>query len=98
MTFLANQFSRFTAAGLQFGLSGQGNVSMVAASGNVFDARGVTCPLVFGCAPGGVLTWIRVQDNYVYGLPPPERLWVNLFGTNRWRAGGLATGGAAPPR
>jgi hypothetical protein len=82
VTFLSNQFSRFTTAGLQFGLNGQGNVSMVAASGNVFDARGAACPIVFGCAPAGVLTWVRVLDNIVYGLPRPDQLFVNRYRTN----------------
>jgi hypothetical protein len=82
VSFLGNHFSRFTIAALQFGLDGQGNISNVAASGNVFDCRGVTCPVVFGCAPKGVLSWIRVQGNYVYGTPRQDQLFVNTFGTN----------------
>jgi hypothetical protein len=82
VSFLNNHYSHFTVAGLQFGLDGQGNVSFVAASGNVFDCRGVTCPVIFGCAPKGVLSWIRVTNNTIMGLPRPDQLFVNRFGTN----------------
>jgi hypothetical protein len=82
VSFIGNHFSRFTVAALQFGLNGDGNVSFVAASGNVFDCRGVTCPVVFGCAPTGVLSWIRVTGNYIMGLPRADQLFVNLFKTN----------------
>jgi hypothetical protein len=82
VTFQGNHFSRFTVAALQFGLNGDGNVSFVAASGNVFDCRGVSCPIVFGCAPKGVLSWIRITDNFIMGLPRWDQLFVNLFKTN----------------
>jgi hypothetical protein len=82
VTFQGNHYSGFTVAALQFGLNGDGNVSFVAATGNTFDCRDTTCPVVFGCAPKGVLSWIRVTDNIVMGLPRPDRLFVNLFGTN----------------
>jgi hypothetical protein len=82
VAILNNHFSRFTTAGIQFGLDGQGNVSFVVASGNVFDCRHAHGPVVLGSVPKGVLSWIRVQDNYVYGLPKPEQLFVNRYGTN----------------
>jgi hypothetical protein len=82
VTFQSNHFSRFTVAALQFGLNGDGNVSFVTASGNVFDCRGVTCPVVFGCAPKGVLSWICITDNHIMGLPRQDQLFVNLFKTN----------------
>ncbi|RZL29147.1 MAG: hypothetical protein EOP64_02100 [Sphingomonas sp.] len=82
VTFQGNHFSKFTVAALQFGLNGDGNVSFVAATGNTFDCRNTTCPVVFGCAPNGVLSWIRIADNIVMGLPRPDRLFVNLFKTN----------------
>ena len=28
------------------------------------------------------MSWIRIHDNYVYGLPKPEQLFVNRYGTN----------------
>jgi hypothetical protein len=82
VTFQGNHYSGFTVAALQFGLNGDGNVSFVAATGNTFDCRDTTCPVVFGCAPRGVLSWIRVVDNIVMGLPRPDRLFVNLFKTS----------------
>jgi len=82
VSFLSNHFSGFTVAALQFGLNGEGNVSFVVASGNVFDCRGSTCPVVFGCAPKGVLSWIQVTNNFIMGIPPRSQLFVNLFGTN----------------
>lgn len=82
VAFLNNHFSGFTTAALQFGLDGAGNVSFVVASGNVFDCRHTTCPVVLGSVPKGVLSWIRITDNYVYGLPKPEQLFVNRYGTN----------------
>lgn len=82
VTFQGNHFSKFTVAALQFGLNGDGNVSFVAAIGNTFDCRHTTCPVVFGCAPNGVLSWIRIADNIVMGLPRPDQLFVNLFKTN----------------
>lgn len=78
----ANHVSRFTTAAIQFGLDGAGNVSFVVASGNMFDCRGVTCPVVLGSVAGGTLSWIRVTGNYVYGLPQPGQLFVNRYGTN----------------
>lgn len=78
----ANHVSRFTAAAIQFGLDGAGNVSFVTASGNIFDCRGVTCPVVLGSVTGGVLSWIRVTGNYIYGLPQPDQLFVNRYATN----------------
>lgn len=82
VTFQGNHYSGFSVAALQFGLNGDGNVSFVAANGNTFDCRHTTCPVVLGCAPKGVLSWIRVTGNIVMGLPRPDRLFVNLFGTN----------------
>ena len=82
VTFQGNHFSKFTVAALQFGLNGDGNVSFVAATGNTFDCRNTTCPVIFGCAPNGVLSWIRIADNIVMGLPRPDQLFVNLFKTN----------------
>jgi hypothetical protein len=82
VSFLGNHYSRFTVAGIQFGLDGQGNVSFVTASGNVFDCRGTTAPVIFGSVPGGVLSWIRVTGNHIHGLPAPERLFVNRYRTN----------------
>jgi hypothetical protein len=82
VTFQGNHFSKFTVAALQFGLNGDGNVSFVAATGNTFDCRHTTCPVVFGCAPNGVLSWIRIADNIIMGLPRPDQLFVNLFKTN----------------
>ena len=82
VAILNNHFSRFTTAGIQFGLDGAGNVSFVVASGNVFDCRHTSCPVVLGSVPKGVLSWIRIHDNYVYGLPKPEQLFVNRYGTN----------------
>lgn len=82
VAILNNHFSRFTTAGIQFGLDGQGNVSFVVASGNVFDCRHAHGPVVLGSVPKGVLSWIRVTGNYVYGLPKPEQLFVNRYGTN----------------
>lgn len=77
-----NNIGRFTRAAIQFGLDGQGNVSFVTATGNVFDCRGVTCPVVLGDSPKGTLSWIRVVDNVVLGLPKPEQLFVNRFATS----------------
>jgi hypothetical protein len=82
VTFQGNHYSQFTVAALQFGLNGDGNVSFVVATGNVFDCRHTACPVVFGCAPKGVLSWIRVTDNIVMGLPRQEHLFVNLFKTS----------------
>lgn len=82
VTFQGNHYSGFSVAALQFGLQGQGNVSFVAAIGNTFDCRHTTCPVIFGCAPKGVLSWIRVTDNIVMGSPRLDRLFLNLFATN----------------
>jgi hypothetical protein len=82
VSFLNNHIGKFSIAGLQFGLDGQGNVSNVVASGNVFDCRNISAPIVYGCAPDGVLSWIRVTDNFVYGLPDQGKLFVNKFKTN----------------
>lgn len=82
VSFQGNNIGRFTRAALQFGLEGQGNVSFVTATGNVFDCRNVTCPVVLGDSPKGTLSWIRVADNIVLGLPRPEQLFVNRFATN----------------
>jgi hypothetical protein len=90
VSFLGNHFSRFTVAGIQFGLDGQGNVSFVTASGNVFDCRNTSAPVIFGSVPDGVLSWIRVTDNHIHGLPAPEQLFVNRYRTNNVvRVGGF---------
>ena len=82
VSFLGNHYSRFSVAGIQFGLDGQGNVSFVTASGNVFDCRGTNAPVIFGSVPTGVLSWIRVTGNHIHGLPSPARLFVNRYRTN----------------
>jgi hypothetical protein len=82
VSFAGNNISRFTRAAIQFGLDGQGNVSFVTATANVFDCRGVTCPVVLGDSPKGTLSWIRVVDNIVLGLPKPEQMFVNRFATS----------------
>jgi hypothetical protein len=82
VSFQGNHFSHFSRAALQFGLEGQGNVSFITATGNVFDCRHVTCPVVLGDSPKGVLSWVRIVDNIVLGLPKPEQLFVNRFATN----------------
>lgn len=82
VSFLGNHYARFSVAGIQFGLDGQGNVSFVTASGNVFDCRGTNAPVIFGSVPAGVLSWIRVTGNHIHGLPAPERLFVNRYRTN----------------
>ena len=82
ISFQGNYFSRFTEAALQFGLNGQGNVSFVVATDNIFDARGTTCPIVLGSVPTGTLSWVQVRNNYVYGTPAPDHLFVNYYGVN----------------
>jgi len=83
VSFQGNHFSHFSRAAIQFGLEGQGNVSFVTATANVFDCRNnTTCPVVLGDSPKGVLSWIRVVDNIVLGLPKPEQLFVNHFATS----------------
>jgi hypothetical protein len=90
VSFQNNHFSHFSRAAIQFGLEGQGNVSFITATNNVFDCRNNTAPVVLGDSPKGVLSWIRVDSNIVLGLPKPEQLFVNRFATNNVvRVGGF---------